>query len=240
MVPLHGINVAVLEENFRSVIAMLHRCGLQVVATVADNHPVNRAFFLKLTGNGDINKPCRNPCDPSKPLFLLIDPLHTLKNVYNNFQKSGKFKFHQNSFFASANIDHIRQMYDMESAQSLRMAHKLVKMVFNPTNIQRTSAKLTMALFHDSTVAALAYPAAEKYPEWRNTHAFLAYINNFIRIINVKTSTVGKRRMDDLKTSFTSADDPRLDTLKKYAEFFRLWKEPKQPGLTSLCILFLY
>jgi len=65
---------------------------LYVVAVLGDNHPVNRSFF-KVLSNNQINEAIDNPAEPGSKLFLLLDPTHTIKNIYNNFQKSKKFSF---------------------------------------------------------------------------------------------------------------------------------------------------
>ena len=52
-----------------------------------DNHPVNRSFF-KVLSNNQINEAIDNPAEPGSKLFLLLDPTHTIKNIYNNLQKS--------------------------------------------------------------------------------------------------------------------------------------------------------
>lgn len=62
--------------------------GFSAVALCCDNHPVNRSFLNSLTE--DINAPCANPCDNTK-LLHFTDPTHTIKNVFNNFQKRVKF-----------------------------------------------------------------------------------------------------------------------------------------------------
>jgi hypothetical protein len=228
MIPISGLKVDVLEAHFMSVMQMLLNCGYNVIAAVADNHPVNRSYFNKIA-NGDINKKCSNPVDLSKDLFLLIDPVHTIKNIYNNFQRAGKFAFHDNPYCDSANFNDLKQMYNMETDFCLRKAHKMTSMALNPTNIQRSSAKLAMATFHDSTVAAVGSYSQGNFPQWKGTWKFLLFINKFIRIVNVKNSKVGYRRRDDLKKPMFSSADPRLDKLKEFSLFFASGKIQKSP-----------
>ena len=54
---------------------------------------------------------------------------------------------------AKAEFSHAK----LESSSNLRMAHKLNSTVMNSTSIQQASAKMTMALFDDSTVNAMKY-----------------------------------------------------------------------------------
>ena len=152
-IPIHKVNVDVLRKNCLKVLETVMECGFHVVSLIADNHSVNRSFFNSLSNN--LHEPIVNPFDPSKKLYLLIDSVHTFKNVYNNFQKKDGFVFHDGSDFPVANFSDIKTMYNNESSSSLRLAHKLNERVFYPTNIQRTSAKLCMAVFDDSTVSAM-------------------------------------------------------------------------------------
>lgn len=235
-IPIHSLHVEELKRNCLCVMKTVMDCGFNIVALCSDNHPVNRSFYNSLSETS-INSPCANPHDPSKKLFLLIDPVHTLKNIYNNFQKRSVFKFHENSSFPRADFCHVKQMYEIESDMALRKAHKLNRMVLNPTNIQRTSAKHVFSLFHDSTIAALRYYSNRDHLEWADTYRFLSYIGDLMKIINVRSPTVGIRRFDDLKLPISSTLDERLSKLLEYADFFNSWHNSKKEGLTHATFL---
>ena len=231
MIPVHGLNVECLRTNCLKVLQLLKDVGLRVVSLSADNHPVNRSFYRSLSD--DINSPCVNPCDSSLKLHLLIDHTHNVKNIYNNFQKRVKFDFPSGLPFNSANFNHIKELYDLESAMSVRMAHKLTKVVLMPTNIQRASAKLSFSLFSDSTVAALKYHASRDHPEWSETCKFVSYVADLVKICNVRSKLVGHRTRDELKLPFNSVFDERLALLCDYANFFRTWRNSKKQGMSA-------
>lgn len=170
-IPIHSLNLEELKKNCIEVLKTVMDCGFNVIALCCDNHPVNCSFFNFLSG-GAINSSCSNPLDENKKMFLLIDPVHTIKNIYNNFQKRSAFLFHDSSLFSHADFNHVKALYEIESDMALRKAHKLNKIVMNPTNIQRTSAKLAFALFHDSTIATFMYYTDTDHPEWSNTAKF--------------------------------------------------------------------
>jgi len=159
-----------------------------------------------------------------------------MKNIYNNFQKKKKFSIPDtlgsiNSY--EANFGHVRQLFEMESCQSLRMAHKLGSFCFNPSSIQRSSAKLTYSVFHESTVHAMEYYATHGHESWAGTARFLRFIHTLMTIINVKDSTVGIRKRNDNRKPIACIDDERLTVLENYCQFFQEWKVSGNKGLTS-------
>ena len=229
-IPVNHLRVDDLKVNCLKVLKVVMNCGFEVVALCSDNHPVNRAFYKSISN--DLNKPCTNPIDTSKIIFTLIDPIHTIKNIYNNFQKRSNFFFHVDAPFHHANFNHVKDLYELESSMSLRQAHKLNKIAISPTNIQRTSAKLAFSVFHDSTVAALKNYSTSSKTEWTQTADFVSYIHRLIKILNIRSSTVGIRRHDALKLPISSSADERLNLLHEYATFFQKWRVSKQAGLS--------
>lgn len=65
------------------VVEKVSKLGYNVCLAVADNASENRSAFLKLGGGGKemksfIPNPHSDP--PNQPIYLLIDPVHTIKN----------------------------------------------------------------------------------------------------------------------------------------------------------------
>lgn len=236
MYALNRLTVQILTKCFVSALEIAMNAGFEVVVTVCDNHKVNRQFLTDFLCEGTLSPSAANPLDPSSSIFVLLDPTHTMKNIYNNFQKKGKFSVPgtpdtTNTY--SADFNHIRQLFEMESCQSLRMAHKLSSGCFNPSSIQRTSAKLTYSVFHESTVNAMEYYATHGKESWAGTARFLRFIHTLMAIINVKDSTVGIRKRDDNRKPIGSIDDERLSLLENYCTFFQEWNASGNKGLTS-------
>ena len=72
--------------HFLEVGQALHNIGFQVLAVLTDGHRTNCRFFKELSG-GYPGIPIQNPFDTSLSMFLLFDPVHLMKNLYNNFQR---------------------------------------------------------------------------------------------------------------------------------------------------------
>jgi hypothetical protein len=112
----------------------------------------------------------------------------------------------------------------------LRIAHQITPTVLHPTNIQRSSARMTMSLFSDSTVNALCYYSEECHKPWNGTHMFVKLMNVLVRIINTKSSTVGKRKRDQLREPVRTWDGEKLLALERYHDFFLRWETSGRKG----------
>ena len=66
----------------------LDSVGFKTVLTVTDGHRVNVKFFTQLSG-GQLRIRIPHPESESVPMFLHFNPIHVMKNFYNNFQRKG-------------------------------------------------------------------------------------------------------------------------------------------------------
>ncbi len=80
-----------LNEAFSEVMQQLHRIGFRVLTVITDNLAVNRRFFSKFLSGGELKPSVLNPVTGEK-MFLLIDLVHNVKNVYNCWQRRKNFK----------------------------------------------------------------------------------------------------------------------------------------------------
>ena len=81
-----------LESQFqytavKGVIDVLEQCDAKVLAVINDNNKVNTCYFKKFPGytaeKPYVCYPFEN--EKSRPLFLLFDPVHLIKNIRNSF-----------------------------------------------------------------------------------------------------------------------------------------------------------
>ena len=89
-------------------------------------------------------------------MFLIFDPVHTINNVYNNFQRHKVFQCpslaHNLPDGCLVDFNHVVALYTHES---LKKAHKLSPATLNPRSTEKTSVKLAMSVFCESTRDAL-------------------------------------------------------------------------------------
>jgi len=233
MVPLARINSDIIYQNCLNILNELNQLDFQVVALCADNHASNRSLFLNKFCNGELKSKVQNPADISKPLFLIFDPTHNFKNIYNNFQKSKVFEFHSSSSFKMASFHHIESLFELESEKPLKIAHKLKPIVLQPNNLQRTSVKLASSVFHESTLNGLKHFSSDSSRfEWMDTYNFLSFIKKMWDIINVKTPFKGKHKRESAMDPIRSIFDWQFEYLDEVINFFEQWERCGGRGLS--------
>jgi len=83
--PMDRLTAEKQHQCYTEVMAMLHSTDLNVVAVSVNNAATNRKFFSDHLCGGTLTTQIIDTVT-GQPLFLLFDPVHTIKNVYNNFQ----------------------------------------------------------------------------------------------------------------------------------------------------------
>lgn len=61
------------------------------------------------------------------------------------------------SEYCVANFQHMADVYPKEATMALKKAHELGDVAFHPKTIEKWSARLFNAVFHDTTKNALQY-----------------------------------------------------------------------------------
>lgn len=112
--------------------------------------------------------------ETGQPIHLIFDPVHDLKNVYNNFKCRKVFECPPTarnlSHVCTAQFQHILDLFNFESTMSLKKAHQLTPAALQPKNIEKVSVKLATSVFSESTHDALHFYATnEGQTEWLGT-----------------------------------------------------------------------
>ncbi|KAG1654985.1 hypothetical protein GQR58_024759 [Nymphon striatum] len=183
--PINGINAKKLHVSYLEVLKYLDEIGFNVTVLCVDNHPVNRAFLTNILCSGSLKSQIKNPVN-DKPLFLLFDPVHNIKNVYNNFQGKRIFKlpsFHLDNlnFVTTAKFDDLCELHNLEATKPIKLGYKLTEKCLNPTSIEKSSVKLSMSVFNESTENALRFYSDHENKDWIGTATFISHFlyNNF-------------------------------------------------------------
>ena len=229
MYPIVKLNVSVLNSAFDEVMSLVHKSGLQVVCMSVDNHPVKRSCYKQL-GEGEIKNPVTNPFFNDQSLSLIFDPTHNIKNIYNNFQRRGVFVFPNEDSEEIDRFSDVFDLHELEKDKPVKIATKLNKSTFNPKNIQRTSVKLALSVFHETTEIGLKF---YNNPEWQGTIIFLQKIIKFWKILNVKSPNIGQNNRDLYRDPVRSINDWKLDFLEEMQQFFYKWSISSTHGLSK-------
>lgn len=99
--------------------------------------------------------------------------------------------------------------------------------MINPKSAEKTSVKLAMAVFHETTINALV-----EYG-FRDTANVLRVFMKLWNALNVKTTSIGKFKRDITRNPVQSTDDWKLKYLDDMTTFFELWQSSGLPGLTE-------
>ena len=149
-------------QCYTEVVALIRNVSFNFVAICVDNATTNRKFFIDFLCLGQM-KTCIVDSVSGQTIFLLFDPVHNIKNIYNNFQSRKLFECPSSDRHlpegCKALFQDIVDLYNMESVMSLKKAHKLNPSTLAPRSIEKTSVKLAMSVFCESTRDALQFYA---------------------------------------------------------------------------------
>ena len=114
----------------------------------------------------------------------------------------------------NADFADIERVFEIENSKILKIAHKLNKAAINPKSIEKTSVKLAMAVFHESTINALVQYG------FRGTTNIHRVFMKLWSVLNVKTTSIGKFKRDITRDPLQSTDDWKLKYLVDMTTFF--------------------
>ena len=241
--PRDKLTAAKQFDCYNDVMVMLRGIGMNVVAISVDNAATNRKFFTDYLCNGTLSTSIADTIT-GQPIFLIFDPVHWIKNLYNNFQSRKVFEsppMERNlPTGCSANFKHITELHGRESTMALKKAHRLTPATLEPKSIEKTSVRLAVAVFNESTRDALQFYAThEGQSAWSSTADFISLILKLWNIMNVKTQTKGKHKRDYTMDPVRSSLDWKLEFLREFADFLQRWQSSGRPGLTKETFLAL-
>src|SRR5207244_1077935 len=125
-----------------------------------DNATANLKFFIEHLCGGSLTTSITDSAT-GHPIFLLFDPVHGINNIYNNFQSRKLFACPPIPLnlpgACTANFKDIVELYNMESSMPLKKGHRLTAAAMEPKSIEKTSVKLAVSVFCESTRDALRY-----------------------------------------------------------------------------------
>ncbi|GBN61968.1 hypothetical protein AVEN_214159-1, partial [Araneus ventricosus] len=229
--PVKSIKYDDLHCMIRKIIDKLEHIGFIVFAVVSDNNSINRSAMSQFDTPVDSKKKKEfrmvyvHPSDKKRPLFYLIDSVHLIKCVRNNwlnqkndvnsfffpnFEGNGKKSFHQASFAS------LRKLHPVDSNNLVKHSCKLTLKALSPSSLETQNVSLALQVFNDNTVGALK-EVGNRYEieHFEDTAEFIRIILTWRKIMNVKSLTVGLRENDKFKQPLPyMANDEKVQFLK--------------------------
>ena len=90
--PIRTLKAETLFLCYKEVLLVLEKIGFNTVAILVDNYSANRKFFLEYLCEGVWKSYVTNYLNRKSRCFLIFDPTHNIKNLYNNFQNRKLFQ----------------------------------------------------------------------------------------------------------------------------------------------------
>lgn len=240
IVPLRGATGNILHKLLMEVICGLEKIGYKVICVVTDNNRVNRNAMEQFSSALTSDSPAfvyPHPCDPKRPLFFVIDPVHILKCVRNNWIKQ---RNHQRCFYfpefeqqtaserrmLSASFGTIVDVYNLEVGQLLRHAYTLSRKALFPSNLEKQNVKLALQVLNDTVPPAVREIGGKNnLCHVEGTATFIEIMVKWWKIVNVKTPSKGARLRDEFQEPVFSLSDRKVDFLYNLLDWMEEWKE---------------
>jgi hypothetical protein len=234
LLPITTIDSELLNKNWEKIVQCVTEIGFDVICISTDGHSSNRKFYRQELCKGKIQPFVRHPVTGGK-IFLMFDPVHLFKNYFTNFLNRRVFECPPfEGMDMAPKFEHLEQLYQHELGKPVKFAHKLTRKVLCPRPIERCNVMLAERTFHESTVAALDYYAANGFPEWKGTAAFLQLIRKWWSIVNVRTYTIGRRKRDVDKEPVSSIDSDQIKFLIQFSTWLDQWQSlPNKKAMLS-------
>ena len=208
LIPCHALNAEFLFKTVSDTIKNIENCQGKVWGLIWDNNRINQKCSGMFTIKEDA-KPwiVNNPVDPDRPLFLLYDTVHLLKNLRNNWltEKVGILQYMDISSVSEIGTDSpppimeakwsdLKTLHKYEERGMLKMS-KLTGPSVSPSSIEKQKVSLALNVFCEQTAAALVHSTCTE-PSSKVTSRYILMILQLWKLWNCK-SKVEANRMND-------------------------------------------
>lgn len=241
VIPVVNLTAKDIITYMDDAILTLQEIGFVVVAVSVDGHRTNQKF-IREKGEGKNWFP--NPDIEDAKIFLFFDSLHIFKNLRNNWI-SGEFAqnkvepiltfpaFEENTKL-KADFNDIRQIFlhDLHTFQDdnevIHNAYGLTSKALWITSFDRQKEGLVRQIFNERICAELF--RLEK----SGTGNYVEIVCRWEHLMNSKSPISGKTsRIADMEP-YKSAQDPKLEELRKFISWIDRWKSSEFQGTKKL------
>lgn len=232
LLPVFSLDGELLFDQIKKLIKIIHDAGGFVFLVMCDDLRANQkafSLFREEFGAHDVfavKHPIENP--NFDILYLLHDPTHLFKNIRNNWvtekMKTIDFKEPFTREVFPARWSDLVSIYKSEASLPIKST-KLSYATLYPTNFEKQKVSLAVNVFNEKTVAVLAE---------KKTGNMVRNVTKMWNILNVKTTSAGRRLNDPDREPITDANDARLSFLVEIAQCFNEMKSTYTHRVRSL------
>ncbi|XP_042913759.1 uncharacterized protein [Parasteatoda tepidariorum] len=241
VLPVKKITGEILHEFLNKVILGLEELGFFVISVTTDNNSINRKAMSLFVNPPKLQFVYPHPIDNNRPLFFLIDFVHLLKCIRNNWlnqknpdkcffypmfgEKSGNDVGHN---FYTASFSALKTLYDIELNSLAKFGFKLSLKSLNPSSFERQNVKLVLQIFNEFVPQGLLELGKNhNIVHYENTANFIKIINNWWNIVNVKTPTKGFHLKNEFQYPLSYKNERSINFLNKFLDWLDAWESMK-------------
>ena len=225
--PANKMKSDIVHKFISKTIMGLETIGFRVISVITDNNSINSKAMSYFSSPPKKSIVYQHPSDQCRPLFFILDTVHLLKCIRNNWlnqKTSGKcivyptFDFcgmstTNTSELAYACFESLRHLYRLEAENHLKFGYKLSIKALHPSNLERQNVRLVLQIFNEFVAQALLQLGnAHDILHYQDTSAFISLILTWWEVVNVKTPHKGYRLNNKYQQPLTANDenDPKV------------------------------
>ena len=211
-----GTKSRMLERIVTEAIDVVTKAGGHVKLIVCDQGANNRALFSQL--GATVEHPYFQHV--SSEIVCMFDPLHLFKSVRNNVLK---YTYQVGEDGRCVDWRYIRQFYDRDSKQALRLCPKLTIKHMELTNFCKMKVSYAVQVLSKSVAAGInTYVSLKALPDSASdTAKFLDMMDNLIDCFNSPSQYVSKLKPHK---NAISSDSVHIGFLQNALEWVGTWK----------------
>ncbi|KAH8026573.1 hypothetical protein HPB51_021983 [Rhipicephalus microplus] len=209
ILPVAKLDAIQLHQFLRELNNGLEATGFRVIAVVSDNNSINGKAMSFFSEPRKVDTVYKHPSDQSRRLFFILDTVHVLKCIRNNWlnqRYSGKCMFFPDTnglpdkpCVLTASFNTLLELHERERNELVRLAPTLSLKALKPSNLGRQNMKLVLKVFNSFTIAALNSAQAAERQHAKSTADFISTVLMWWRLVNVKTPDKRRHLRDDLQ-----------------------------------------
>ena len=223
--PARKMDAKFLFKLIKNTVESLEKIGFKVISVITDNNSINRKAMSSFASPPQLSIVYPHPCDSTRPLFYILDSVHILKCIRNNWlsQKSedkcfkfpsfqyGNISTSQNSDGVLASFSSLKELHHVETESLVKYAYRLSAKALQPSNLERQNVRLVLRIFNDHVSHALQELGSKfAIPHFHDTAAFIKIVTTWWNIVNVKSPHKGLRLNSFQQPLTTAETEPKM------------------------------
>lgn len=141
LIPCANLKCAQLVAYTKSVLSLLKSLEVIIVTLLTDNCRLNQSLISNLAGQpyGELCSIYTDSAVADAPIHLMIDPVHLLKSIRNNWMTSKILTFNhpETHVRLTAKFSDLVKVYEYECGSLLRIAYGLTRKSISPNDIEK-------------------------------------------------------------------------------------------------------